>query len=424
MDKKKTVLVLGANGQLGRCLYDYIENNKIELDVTYYGRQQIDLMYIESVDDVRKFLGDTSYDFAINCAAYTDTWQAEKDYEEQEDIFNTPNWKINSTALKWLSKYFNEKGTHLIHISTDFVYQGNNPKSYWEHEASSTCNMTAYASAKYDGEWYVREIMDNYTIFRTSWLVSNHGNNFLNKVYNQLGNNEITLPYDEYACPTFATCLARFIVDNIVNGNISKCTDKHIFNATNCWEKPVWSKYDFAKYIFGNVGNIKAKKRGNMGNRPQYIEMDMNKTKRYFDVSALEIPIDVCRAEYIRNLGERIRKNSPEREWEYTKDLDYLATLVNAFDVDNRQPCPCTRNMLNSIVYELWDRYGYYPMVTPRIDGWFKDFSGFHFNIWKNGGRHEIETFHMYDSCATPEEALSYAIIDIIDLIKKDNNDE
>ena len=60
MDKKKTVLVLGANGQLGRCLYDYIENNEIDLDVTYYGRQQIDLMYIESVDDVRKFLGDTS----------------------------------------------------------------------------------------------------------------------------------------------------------------------------------------------------------------------------------------------------------------------------------------------------------------------------------------------------------------------------
>ena len=129
MDKKKTVLVLGANGQLGRCLYDYIENNEIDLDVTYYGRQQIDLMYIESVDDVRKFLGDASYDFVINCAAYTDTWQAEKDYEEQESIFNTPNWKINSVALKWLSEYFNEKGTHLIHISTDFFYLFNSQNS-------------------------------------------------------------------------------------------------------------------------------------------------------------------------------------------------------------------------------------------------------------------------------------------------------
>lgn len=422
-DNKKTVLILGANGQLGKCLYDYIENNSLPLDVTYYGRQQIDLMYVNSVDDVRKFLGDISYDFVINCAAYTDTWQAEKDREEQESIFNTPNWKINSVALKWLSKYFNEKGTHLIHISTDFVYQGNNPKSYWEQDASLTCNMIAYASAKYDGEWYVREIMDKYTIFRTSWLVSNYGNNFLNKVYNQLGNSEITLPYDEYACPTFANCLARFIIDNIVNGNISKCTDTHIFNVTNCWEKPVWSKYDFAKYIFGNLNNIKAKKRGDMGNRPQYIEMNMDKTKKYFDISALETPIDVCRAEYIRNLGKKVQEQNENKEWYYTRDLNYLRTLVNAFDVNSKQPNPCTRNTYNSIIYELWDRYQYYPMIVPRIDGWFKDFSGFHFEIWKMYRTKPIETFHSCDTCATPEEAYAYAILDIIDLIEKEQNE-
>ena len=420
---KKTVLVLGANGQLGRCLYDYIENNKIDLDVTYYGKQQIDLMYIESVEDVRKFLGDVSYDFVINCAAYTDTWQAEKDYEEQESIFNTSNWKINSVALKWLSKYFNEKGTHLIHISTDFVYQGNNPEPYREQDVSSTCNMTAYAEAKYDGEWHIRKTMDKYTIFRTSWLVSNHGNNFLTKVYNQLGNSEILLPYDEYACPTFATCLAKFIIDNIVNGNISKCTDEHIFNVTNCWEKPVWSKYDFAKYIFGNLNNIKAKKRGDMGNRPQYIEMNMDRTKKYFDISALETPIDVCRAEYIRSLGKKVQEQNENKEWHYTRDLNYLRTLVNAFDANSNQPNPCTRNTYNSIIYELWDRYQYYPMIVPRIDGWFKDFSGFHFEIWKMYGTKPIETFHNCDTCATPEEAYAYAILDIIDLIENKQNE-
>lgn len=289
----KNVVILGSDGQLGTC-FRRIHRQVDGVNLYFLNRNNVDFLYIKSKNDFKDKLAVFSPDFIINCVAYTNTWRADEDYANVSNIKDTDNWKINALAVKHLAEYCAEDDIHLIHISTDFVYRGNECKRYSEEDACSTSYMTAYGVAKYEGEWFIRNFMQNYTIFRTSWLVSPYGNNFLNKINRQIleGSDLIEIPYDEFANPTYAPALALFILTNISNGVIGTENSIGVFNTTNCWDKPLWSKYDFAQYFFG--GKITPKKRDVIGNRPQYIDMNIDKLKNVFNTESLQLTIDFC----------------------------------------------------------------------------------------------------------------------------------
>lgn len=300
---KRKIVVLGSDGQLGTCIKLYGQYLICDLEMSFLTRKDIDFMDV-TTEDFERVLGEYSPEFIINCVAYTNTWQAEEDAKEKP-ISETDNWRINVNALKPLCEYCLKHDVHLIHISTDFVYSGDKVTRYKEKDTNGGYR-TAYGWAKYEGEWIIRSTMENYTIFRTSWLMSPYGNNFLTKIHNKMndGETDITMPYDEYANPTYASSLANFIIENILNGKMDMKSSRGVFNTTNVWNKPIWSKYDFAKYWFSDIINFIPVRRPESG-RPQYVDMDMGATSNVFDTKPLETSINMCKMHYFKIVNKK-----------------------------------------------------------------------------------------------------------------------
>jgi dTDP-4-dehydrorhamnose reductase len=159
------ILVTGAKGQLGRCLqdvairfpnYDFHFKSSTDLDITSKAG-------IETLFESEKF------DYCINCAAYTAVDKAETDQEKA--------FLVNAEAVKYLAEGCKEHKTILIHISTDFVFDGAKRTPYTEEDIPNPKNV--YGASKLKGEHYVQEILEHYFIIRTSWVYSEYGHNFV-----------------------------------------------------------------------------------------------------------------------------------------------------------------------------------------------------------------------------------------------------
>ena len=163
----KKILIVGSNGQLGNCLREVIEGNKsTELNVTYVDLPEFDLTNSELVTT---HFSDNTYDYIINSSAYTAVDKA----EEEIDLA----YQINAEAVNLLARASQKQKAVLIHVSTDYVFDGNGSVPYKEDDLTNPINI--YGKSKLQGEVNAIRNNDKTFVLRTAWLYSAYGKNFV-----------------------------------------------------------------------------------------------------------------------------------------------------------------------------------------------------------------------------------------------------
>ncbi len=264
----KLILVTGANGQLGKSIHRN-SSNYPELKIVFTDVEELDITKIE---EVNAFFENHAFDYCINCAAYTAVDKAE---EEVDKAF-----LINATAAKNLAQACQTSEAVLIHISTDFVFDGSKRTPYTEEDTATP--LSVYGKSKLQGEEYIQEIWNKHFILRTSWLYSEYGNNFVKTMLRLAETrDEISVVNDQIGSPTYAGDLASFLLE-IIN---KPSKDYGIYHYSN--EGSI-SWYDFAAEIFKQhktavrVVPIPTSAYPTAAKRPEYSVMDLSKVKTIF----------------------------------------------------------------------------------------------------------------------------------------------
>ncbi|MEO1032348.1 MAG: dTDP-4-dehydrorhamnose reductase [Bacteroidota bacterium] len=267
------VLVTGGNGQLAKNLKD-IDKNFQGLNLIYKSVEELDITKIE---DLKASLSEVKVQYCINCAAYTAVDQAEKK--------QSAAYTINELAVANMADICNSLGIVLIHISTDFVFDGY--KSYPYNEDDKTNPQGVYGWSKRKGEIAIIERMTDYFILRTSWLYSEHNSNFMKTMISlSKTRDELGVVDDQIGTPTYAKDLADLIL-KIISSKDKRYGMYHYSN------EGVASWYDFAMAIFGETGKhikllpIKTKDYPTLAERPRFSILDKSKIKKTFNI---EIP--------------------------------------------------------------------------------------------------------------------------------------
>lgn len=257
-------LVTGCNGQLGTALQALLKDKAIYID-----RDTLDLT---NETAVKEYLNKNKFDFIINCAAYTAVDKAETDKETAR--------QVNAIAPLYLAKY----GKNIIHISTDYVFDGKNNRPYLETD--QTTPVSVYGKTKREGEVNVLENADTAIIIRTAWLYSPHGGNFV-KTMRKLGaeRESLNVVFDQIGTPTNAYDLASAIIaalPQITPG------EKEIYHYT---DEGVCSWYDFAveimkqSHLSCNIKPIESKDYPTPAPRPHYSVLNKAKIKQRFNIT-------------------------------------------------------------------------------------------------------------------------------------------
>lgn len=231
----KSILVTGANGQLGSELRELSILHPDDT-FTFIDRDELDL---SNPAAIQTWFIDKKFDVIINCAAYTAVDKAESEAELAG--------AINTTAVEILARIAKENGISLIHISTDYVFDGTNFKPYSETDLTNP--QSVYGQTKLDSEQAMLAINPaNSIIIRTSWVYSSFGNNFV-KTMLRLGRerDELGVIYDQVGTPTFARDLALAILSIIQHPKLRDQKTTEIYHFSN---EGVCSWYDFALTIF------------------------------------------------------------------------------------------------------------------------------------------------------------------------------
>jgi dTDP-4-dehydrorhamnose reductase len=231
------ILVIGKNGQLGRSIHKIVINNELRNVFVFVGRDELDF---SQNDNIEKYFKENSFDVVVNCTAYTAVDKAESEIE----LTN----QINHLAVRKLAEIAYKKNIKLIHISTDYVFDGTGSKPYKETDKTNPINV--YGKTKLAGEKALQEAMPtNAIIIRTSWVYSEYGNNFVDTML-KLGKerDKLNVVNDQIGSPTYATDLANAILKIIENKNYqTKSPATEIYHYSN---KGKVSWYEFAKEIF------------------------------------------------------------------------------------------------------------------------------------------------------------------------------
>lgn len=269
----KNILVTGGNGQLATCIKDLAKDLE-GLNFIYVDLDELD---ITKSKDVNSFFESENISFCVNCAAYTAVDRAETDKD------NAVNVNIRGAAI--LAEACKVKNAGLIQISTDFVFDGKKSSPYLEED--STEPLGVYGMTKLKGEQEVMRLLPNSFIIRTSWLYSEHGQNFL-KTMLRLGSDRdnLSVVADQIGTPTYAGDLAKVII-NIITEDFKGFGTYHYSN------EGVASWFDFAKAIFDeSKTNIKllpiiTDAYPTPARRPTFSVMDKTKIKKELKI---EIP--------------------------------------------------------------------------------------------------------------------------------------
>ena len=269
------ILVTGANGQLGHEMQRVAKSsnhNYIFTDVAD-GYEKLD---ITNIEEIRNMVKNNNVDIIVNCAAYTNVDKAESDYD-------TANL-INNTAAGNLATAMKEAGGTLIHISTDYVFQGdrNTPCQ----EDWTTNPLGVYGKTKLAGEAAIATTGCNSIIIRTAWLYSQWGKNFVKTMQSLTATHDtLKVVFDQVGTPTFACDLADTIAHIINTGQTNKTGIYHFSNEGVC------SWYDFAKMICklsGNTCDISpcySKEFPSPVKRPHFSVLDKRKIKETFGIN-------------------------------------------------------------------------------------------------------------------------------------------
>ena len=281
------ILVTGKNGQLGQSIHKIVgantglNNNQNPNEFIFVGRDELDLSKEESIDSY--FYNNDKFDIIINCAAYTAVDRA----EEEQEIAN----QINHLAVKQLAEIANKQKTMLIHISTDYVFDGESDKPYTETDTTNPINV--YGKTKLAGEKALQvEMSTNAIIIRTSWIYSEYGNNFV-KTMLRLGQerDELNVVSDQIGSPTYATDLARAVLKIIDNKDYpDKEQATEIYHYSN-EGKISW--HEFTKEIFRmakircEVNSITTEQYPTPARRPRNNVMTKNKLIDMFGIKVI-----------------------------------------------------------------------------------------------------------------------------------------
>lgn len=269
------ILVTGSNGQLGRDLQQLaIQYPGFDIDFT-----DVDDLDITNIDELNNFLKDKSYNFIINCAAYTAVDKAER---EKEAAF-----LVNATGPKNLATVAKKHNIKLIHVSTDYVFDGTNNTPYHEKEPPKPDSI--YGQSKLEGELRIAETNCKAIIIRTSWLYSSFGANFV-KTMIRLGKerDELKVVFDQTGSPTYSGDLAEAILE-IVNNSI-QTTGEFFDGIYHFSNEGVCSWYDFAIAIMEISGlnciiePIDTKEFPTPAKRPAYSVMNKRKIKQTYNI--------------------------------------------------------------------------------------------------------------------------------------------
>jgi len=239
------ILVTGKNGQLGQSIKRLLDEkciaNLSSFSFIFTGREELNL---ESLESIQSYFVRNDIDIIINCAAYTKVDQAEED-QNQANL-------INHNAVRELAKISKKNKIKLIHISTDFVFNGHKREPYTEDDKTSPINI--YGETKLAGELAIISTMPfNSLIIRTGWVYSEFGNNFVKTILNlATKSNTLDIVSDQIGTPTYAYDLANLILQ-IVGSESFLENEKptSIFHYSN-EGKSSW--YEFAKEVISIAG--------------------------------------------------------------------------------------------------------------------------------------------------------------------------
>lgn len=265
------ILIIGAGGQLGQCLKTVAERRGIT-DIVFPAEAEANILNQPGLESL---LQKEQPAFVINCAAYTAVDKAEDEVELAK--------AVNETGAANLALACASNQATLIHVSTDFVFEGNVVKLLSENDEANPINV--YGQTKLDGEKAVLALLKEHFILRTSWLYSEYANNFV-KTMLKLGaeRDELNIIADQVGTPTYAIDLANAIFDIIESGS----TQYGVYHYSN---EGVTSWFDFAKTIF-DISHTSVKANPIPGSayptkaiRPAFSVMDKSKIKTTFNMA-------------------------------------------------------------------------------------------------------------------------------------------
>lgn len=204
----KKILVTGSNGQLGKCLQDAVNAQNPEgFQFIFLDRTQLDITQKELVES---FFFANQIDFCVNCAAYTAVDLAETEVEQA--------FKANSDAVKFLAEECAEQNATLIHVSTDYVFDGTKTEPYLPTDQTNPINV--YGKSKLAGENQAIELNPKSIVIRTSWVYSQYGKNFYTTMVRLMQErDELNVVSDQIGKPTDANDLAKYILELIVRND-------------------------------------------------------------------------------------------------------------------------------------------------------------------------------------------------------------
>lgn len=264
------VLVTGSSGQLASCIKK-LSSNHLELNLTFFDSTELDIS--KEASTYNCFEG-RNYDFCINCAAYTAVDQAEVESQKA--------FAVNAKGVQILAKVCHLFKVKLIHVSTDFVFDGR--KGFPYLETDSTNPLGVYGQSKLEGEEHVKSEMDNYFIIRTSWLYSEFGKNFV-KTMLRLGREKpsLNIVNDQIGSPTYAMDLAEVLMTIV-------CRNSEDFGVYHYSNQGEISWFDFAVKIFEfsdfhlDLKPVKTEAYKTPAKRPLYSVLNTDKVQKHLNV--------------------------------------------------------------------------------------------------------------------------------------------
>ncbi len=275
---RQTILVTGANGQLG----NEIQNISKSFSTYNFLFTDVDTLNITDFGSLDSFFTKNKINIIINCAAYTAVDKAEVETDKATLLNTVAPAHLAEIAVKYKAK--------LIHISTDYVFDGNNVVPYKEDDPTNP--PSAYGLTKLGGETAIKNITNDYIIIRTSWLYSEFGNNFV-KTMLRYGKEKdsMNVVYDQVGGPTYARDLADAIIK--ITCNILENPDSFKSGIYHYANEGVCSWYDFAKEILAlasidcKIHPIETKDYPLPAKRPCYSVFNKAKIKADYNI---EIP--------------------------------------------------------------------------------------------------------------------------------------
>jgi len=272
------ILIIGKNGQLGKSINKIVLKNQNPNQFIFASREDLDLSISNSII---KYFNTNQFDIVVNCAAYTAVDKAESEEREAEIL--------NHIAVQEISLLLKNKRTKLIHISTDYVFDGEAKEPYEESDTPNPINV--YGNTKLLGELaIINNMPKNALIIRTSWLYSEFNVNFVTTMLRlSAERNQLNIVSDQISAPTYAADLAKTILTITQNETFIKLNQPtqiyHYSNLGSC------SWFDFAKKIFelANINckiiPIKTKDFDSQAKRPLFSIMNKDKILNTFDLN-------------------------------------------------------------------------------------------------------------------------------------------